>query len=247
MSGHTARSTSRRFGDAHQARYVAGVVQGHGKVVAGWIDRKAAAPHEVAHQGHAAFAREIEIGGQEPVGNHGEGFVGMAALADDDAFDFELAGGLDLPQGDAGKLHVVVPQAVVDGVVGGELGGECPAHAGGGQHDGEGPGVLGPGKHLSGVMDQEHVGALDVPWRLDGDAGFFGHLVVDEIEAVAGAGGVHAGGGAGAKLHQRTGAVQFLRRDAHFLAEELAQLMRHQAVVAPMGQVCAQRRQRLQR
>jgi hypothetical protein len=57
--------------------------------------------------------------------------------------DAQLLRSLRLLQGDAGELRVVIPQAVVDGVIGGEGAGHGPGDAGGVEDEANAPGFSG--------------------------------------------------------------------------------------------------------
>ena len=96
---------------------------------------------------------------------------------------------------------------------------------------GEGARVLRPRQDLAGVVDQQDVGALDVPRRLDRDARLLGHLLVDELDVVLHDQRGHAGGRADLELQHRAAVVDLLGRNAHLLAEQLAQLVGDEAVV----------------
>ena len=172
-----------------------------------------------------------QVAGEQAVGDDEQRLVGVAALADDDLLHLELPRRLGVPQRHPRELRVVVPEAVVDRVVAGEVGRHRPGDAGGVQDDAERAGVLRPGEDLARVVDQQDVGALDVPRRLDREAGLLRHLLVDELDVVLDGRRVHAGRRAGLELQHRAGGVQLLGRDAHLLAEQLADLVGDQAVV----------------
>ena len=54
-------------------------MQGDGEVVAAGIELEATAEHDVAQHGEAAFAGDVQIGGQDAVGDDGESLVGVTA------------------------------------------------------------------------------------------------------------------------------------------------------------------------
>ena len=226
-----AHDLALRLDDAHQAHQVARVVQRHREVVARRVELQPPARDDVAQQGQRTLARDVQIAGQHAVGDDRQRLVGVAALAEDDLLDPELLRRLGVLQRDPRELGVVVPEAVVDRVVARQLGGEGPGDARRVEDQGEGAGVLRPREDLAGVVDQEHVGALDVPRRLDREARALGGLLVDELDVVLDDLGRHAGRRADLQLEHRPGVVDLLRGDPHLLAEQLAQLVRHQAVV----------------
>ncbi len=61
---------------------------------------------------------------------------------------------------------------------------------------------------------------------------FSDDVLVDEGDVVLDHGGVHAGGGAHLELQHRAVVVTLLGVDAHLHAEQFAQIVRHQAIVA---------------
>ena len=233
-----------RLHHAHETHQVAGVVQGHGEVVAAGIELETTAEHDVAQHGEAAFAGDVQIRGQDAVGNDGEGLVGVTAFAEHDLLDAELLGGFGVLDGHAGGLHVVVEHAVVHGVVTGDFGAQGPGKTGGFEDQGEGRDVVGPGEHFTGIVDEQNVGVRHVPGGLEFVFRGFDVVFVDEFHGFLHHVGIHAGGGTDLELELGALFMQFAGVPAEFLAEELAQFAGDEAVVhtdgAHLGAAAAQ-------
>ena len=146
--------------------------------------------------------------------------------------------------GHAGGLHVVVEHAVVHGVIAGDFGTQGPGKTGGFENKGEGRDVVGPGKHFTGIVDEQDVGVRHVPGGLEFVFRGLDVVFVDEFHGFLHHVGVHAGGGTDLELELGALFMQFAGVPAEFLAEELAQFAGDEAVVhadgADLGAAAAQ-------
>ena len=172
----------------------------------------------------------------------------VAALAEDDLLHLELPGGLGVPHRHARELRIVVPQAVVDGVVAGEFARHRPSDARGFEDDGEGHRVLGPREDLAGVVDEQDVGAFLVPRRLDREAGLLLHLLVDELRRCR----CTARRSCPVDEPVRSCSIEpFSWISLGAMPISMLKSLRiscvSRALSTPIGQACAQRRQRVQR
>ena len=159
-------------------------MQGDGKVVPAGVELDPAAQDDLLQQREAALPGDVEVAREDPVGDDDHRLVGVAAFPEGDLLDPERLGRLGLPEGHPGELDVVVPDAVVDRVVAGELAGEGPVDAGRLEDDGEGLQVLRPGEEFAGVVDQQDLRALLVHGDLDLPARLLLDLLLDELQDV---------------------------------------------------------------
>ena len=80
-----------------------------------------AAQDDLLQQGEAALPGDVEIAREDTVGDDDPRLVGVAAFPEGDLPDPERLCCLGLADGNPGELEVIVPDAVVDGVVTGNL------------------------------------------------------------------------------------------------------------------------------
>ena len=155
-----------------------------GKLFRDGIQLDPSAHDDLLQQRHGALPGDIEVSRQNPVGNDDHGLVGMAALADVNLLHLQILRDLGLADGNPGKLDIVVPDAVIDGIVAHHLAGQGPVHAGRVENDGKGLGVLRPGHELAGIVQKQDLRALLVHGNLDFLPGLFLNLVFDEVDDV---------------------------------------------------------------
>ena len=220
-------------------------MEGDGKGIPTGIELDPAAQDDLLQQGEAALPGDVEIAREDTVGDDDSRLVGMAAFPEGDFPNPERLCCLGLADGNPGELEVVVPDAVVDGVVTGNFGGQGPVDAGGVQYNGEGLQVFRPGHEFTGVMDEQDVSAFFIHRDLDLPARLLLDLLFDKLQDVLQGRRCHSRAGADPELLDGSLFVDLLGGDSHLLAEDLPDLPADQGIVAAqradLGAASAQR------
>ena len=79
--------------------------------------------------------------------------MGVATLPDNDFLHPQFLGNLSVFEGYLGQLNIIVPHAIVYGIVADQLAGQCPANASLLEDYGKGGRIFRPGQKFTRIVD----------------------------------------------------------------------------------------------
>ena len=82
--------TTLRRDDTHETNHVAWVVQCDWEIVTALVELDLAREDDLLEMGHGALARDVQLAGEDAVGDDRERLVGMPALTEHHLLDLEL-------------------------------------------------------------------------------------------------------------------------------------------------------------